>query len=44
MRRVAIIASDYVRSKRFYAETLGLAVIAEQYRADRPARTLKKAS
>jgi len=31
----AIIASDYEASKRFYCETLGLGVIAENYRADR---------
>ncbi|WP_280441297.1 SMU1112c/YaeR family gloxylase I-like metalloprotein [Nocardia brasiliensis] len=35
IHHVAIIASDYLRSKRFYTETLGLAVIAEQYRAER---------
>lgn len=32
---VAIICSDYERSKRFYAETLGLAVVREVHRADR---------
>lgn len=35
VHHVAIICSDYERSKRFYAGTLGLAVIAEEYRADR---------
>ncbi|KAA8889180.1 VOC family protein [Nocardia colli] len=35
IHHVAIIASDYVRSKRFYTETLGLAVIAEHYRSAR---------
>lgn len=35
IHHVAIIASDYEVSKRFYAETLGLAVIAETYRAER---------
>ena len=35
IHHVAIIASDYPRSKRFYTEALGLAVIAEQYRAER---------
>ncbi|MGI3165904.1 SMU1112c/YaeR family gloxylase I-like metalloprotein [Pseudooceanicola sp. 200-1SW] len=32
---VAIIASDYARSKAFYTKVLGLAVIAETYRAAR---------
>ncbi|HBW08100.1 MAG: hypothetical protein JL55_27605 [Pseudomonas sp. BICA1-14] len=32
---VAIICSDYVVSKRFYTETLGLTVIAEHYREAR---------
>ena len=32
---VAIIASDYTRSKAFYTKTLGLSVIAENYRAAR---------
>jgi len=32
---VAIISRDYERSKRFYAETLGLRVIAENHRPDR---------
>lgn len=35
IHHVAIIASDYAVSKRFYTETLGLAVIAEEYRAER---------
>ncbi|WP_454884595.1 SMU1112c/YaeR family gloxylase I-like metalloprotein [Sphingomonas oryzagri] len=35
IHHVAIIASDYAVSKRFYTETLGLAVIAETYRAER---------
>lgn len=38
LRRIhhaAIICSDYEVSKRFYVETLGLAVIAENYRAER---------
>ena len=35
MHHVAIIASDYARSKRFYTECLGLRVVAEQYRAVR---------
>lgn len=35
VHHVAIIASDYARSKRFYTETLGLAVIREAYREAR---------
>ena len=32
---VALICSDYKRSKRFYSETLGLPILAEHYRAAR---------
>ncbi|MEL1266001.1 SMU1112c/YaeR family gloxylase I-like metalloprotein [Pseudoxanthomonas putridarboris] len=32
LHHVAIIASDYARSKRFYAEVLGLPIVAEAYR------------
>lgn len=35
LHHVAIIASDYARSKRFYTEVLGLRVIADHYRAER---------
>ncbi|MFI1916446.1 VOC family protein [Nocardia sp. NPDC020380] len=35
IHHVAIIASDYVKSKAFYTEILGLKVIAEIYRAER---------
>jgi glyoxylase I family protein len=38
LRRIhhaAIICSDYEASKRFYVETLGLAVVAEHWRAER---------
>lgn len=35
IHHAAIICSDYARSKRFYTEVLGLAVIAENYRAER---------
>ncbi|MGW4244660.1 SMU1112c/YaeR family gloxylase I-like metalloprotein [Nocardia sp. NPDC004722] len=35
IHHVAIIASDYERSKAFYTEVLGLRVIAEHYRAER---------
>ncbi len=32
---VAIICSDYVASKRFYTDLLGLEVVSEHYRKDR---------
>jgi glyoxylase I family protein len=35
LHHVAVICSDYQRSKRFYTEILGLAVISEFYRAER---------
>lgn len=35
LHHVAIIASDYARSKHFYVEVLGLKVLAENYRAAR---------
>lgn len=35
IHHVAIIASDYARSKVFYTEVLGLRVLAEHYRAER---------
>ncbi|MFE3228659.1 VOC family protein [Nocardia sp. NPDC059228] len=35
IHHVAIIASDFERSKAFYTEILGLRVIAENYRAER---------
>ncbi len=35
IHHVAIIVSDYERSKRFYTEVLGLPVIAETHRAER---------
>lgn len=35
LHHVAVIRSDYARSKTFYTETLGLAVIAETHRAER---------
>ncbi len=35
IHHIAIICSDYPRSKAFYAELLGLRIVAEQYRAER---------
>lgn len=35
IHHIAIIASDYARSKRFYTEALGLHVLAEVYREAR---------
>jgi glyoxylase I family protein len=35
IHHVALIASDYERSKRFYVELLGCQVLAENYRAER---------
>jgi glyoxylase I family protein len=35
IHHIAIICSDYARSKRFYVETLGLEVIREIYRGER---------
>ncbi len=32
---VAVICSDYARSKRFYVDVLGLQVVSEAYRAER---------
>jgi glyoxylase I family protein len=35
IHHAAIICSDYEASKRFYTDTLGLHVVAENYRAER---------
>jgi len=35
IHHIAIICSDYARSKAFYAEILGLEIIAENYRKNR---------
>lgn len=35
IHHVAIICADYARSRRFYTEVLGLAIVAEHYRAAR---------
>lgn len=35
IHHVALICSDYARSRAFYSETLGLRIIREAYRAER---------
>jgi glyoxylase I family protein len=35
IHHIAVICSDYERSKKFYTEVLGLAVVRETYRAER---------
>lgn len=35
MHHIAIIASDYARSKHFYCQVLGFTLIGEHYRAER---------
>ena len=35
IHHAAIICSDYETSKKFYTQTLGLAIVAEHYRAER---------
>jgi glyoxylase I family protein len=40
VHHVAIIASDYVRSRRFYTEVLGLRVVHEVFRAERHSHKL----
>ncbi|WP_165007855.1 SMU1112c/YaeR family gloxylase I-like metalloprotein [Neisseria yangbaofengii] len=35
LHHVALICSDYTRSKHFYTEILGLTILAEHYRAER---------
>ena len=40
IHHVAIIASDYEVSKRFYTKLLGLRVVAENYRAERDSHKL----
>lgn len=35
IHHIAIIASDYARSKHFYVEVLGLQIVAEAYRSER---------
>ncbi|MBC8010586.1 MAG: VOC family protein [Burkholderiales bacterium] len=40
LHHVAVIASDYGRSKHFYTEVLGLRVLAETHRAERRSHKL----
>ncbi|XHX77047.1 MAG: VOC family protein [Stenomitos frigidus ULC029] len=40
MHHVAIICSDYDRSKHFYVDLLGLSIIQETFRADRQSHKL----
>lgn len=40
VHHVALIGSDYARSRRFYTEVLGLAIVHETYRAERQSHKL----
>lgn len=40
VHHIAIIVSDYEKSKRFYTEVLGLSIIREVYRAERQSHKL----
>ncbi len=40
LHHVAIIASDYARSRHFYTQVLGLPVVHEMYRAERQSHKL----
>lgn len=40
VHHIALICSDYVQSKRFYVDILGLTVLAEHYRAERQSHKL----
>ena len=40
IHHAAIICSDYERSRAFYAEVLGLRIVAETYRAERQSHKL----
>ena len=35
VHHIAVICSDYEKSKAFYTEVLGMEVLAEHYRAER---------
>lgn len=40
VHHIAIIVSDYEKSKKFYVDTLGCEIIAEHYRKDRESHKL----
>lgn len=40
VHHIAIIVSDYEKSKKFYVDTLGCKIIAEHYRKDRESHKL----
>jgi glyoxylase I family protein len=40
VHHVALIASDYARSRHFYTELLGCRIVAEHYRAERDSHKL----
>jgi len=40
IHHVAIICSDYERSKRFYTQVLGLSIVAQQHRVERRSHKL----
>jgi glyoxylase I family protein len=40
LHHVAIICSDYQRSKRFYTEVLGCTIVREEYRSERQSHKL----
>lgn len=43
IHHIAIICSDYARSRAFYADTLGLPIISEEFRAERSSHKLNLA-
>lgn len=43
LHHVAVICSDYPRSRKFYTDVLGLVVVSEVYRADRDSNKLNLA-
>jgi glyoxylase I family protein len=43
IHHIAIICSDYVRSRAFYVDTLGLPIVSEEFRAERNSHKLNLA-